>query len=91
MGGPATYFTYPSQVIRYIKGMIWGPRYANVLLYSRSDLLQQVASLAERGEVEVIVQEVIKGVLDEGSEAWRKVFDHMEGGRVRGKVVVDIG
>jgi len=28
--------------------------------------------------------------MDEGSQAWKKVFDHMEGGRVRGKIVVDI-
>ncbi|OCK80537.1 NAD(P)-binding protein, partial [Lepidopterella palustris CBS 459.81] len=90
LGGPITYFTYPAQLIRYIKGLIWGPRYANVLLYTKSELLQQVVSLAERGKVEVVVQEVVKGVLDEGSEAWRKVFDFMEGGKVRGKIVVDI-
>jgi hypothetical protein len=90
MGGPVTYVTNPAQIIRYIKGLIWGPRYANILLYSKSELLEQVASLAERGEVEVVVQEVVKGVLDDGSVAWRKVFDFMEGGRVRGKIVVKI-
>jgi NADPH:quinone reductase-like Zn-dependent oxidoreductase len=90
MGGPATYFTYPSQLLRFIRGYIFGPRYANVLLYSKSELLEEVASLAEKGEVKVEVQEVIKGVLDEGSQTWKKVFDHMEGGRVRGKIVVAI-
>ena len=90
VGGPATYFTYPSQLLRFVKGYLFGPRYANILLYSKSELLEQVAGLAEKGEVEVEVQEVIKGVLDEGSQTWRKVFDHMEGGRVRGKIVVAI-
>jgi D-arabinose 1-dehydrogenase-like Zn-dependent alcohol dehydrogenase len=83
-------FTYPSQLLRFVKGYLFGPRYGNVLLYSKSELLEQVASLAEKGKVKVEVQEVIKGVLDEGSQAWRKVFDHMEEGRVRGKIVVDM-
>ena len=69
---------------------MFGPRYANVLLYSKSELLEQAAALAEKGGVEVVVQEVIKGILDEKSEAWRKVFDLMEEGRVRGKIVVGI-
>lgn len=90
MGGPVTYFTYPRQLVRFIKGYLFGPRYGNVLLYSKSELLEQVAVLAEKGEVEVEVQEVIQGVLDEGSSSWRRVFDHMEGGRVRGKIVVGI-
>lgn len=28
LGGPPTYFTSPAQVVRFIKGYIWGPRYA---------------------------------------------------------------
>jgi hypothetical protein len=90
MGGPLTYVTYPSQVIRFIKGWLFGPRYANVLLYSQSELLEQTYELAEKGELHVEVQEVIKGVLDEGSDAWKKIWKLMEEGRVRGKIVVDI-
>ncbi|KAF2466739.1 reticulon-4-interacting protein 1, mitochondrial precursor [Lindgomyces ingoldianus] len=90
MGGPATYFTYPSQVLRYLQGWIFGPRYANVLLYSKSGLLEQIADLAGKGNVEVVVQEVVKGVLNEGSLAWKKIFEFMEGGRVRGKIVINI-
>ncbi|KAF2660708.1 NAD(P)-binding protein [Lophiostoma macrostomum CBS 122681] len=90
MGGPLTYFTHPAQVLRYVRGWLFGPRYANVLLYSRSDLLEQVVELAEKENVKVVVQEVVKGILDEKSEAWRRVFALMEEGRVRGKIVVDI-
>lgn len=90
MGGPLTYVTYPSQVIRFIKGWLFGPRYANVLLYSQSELLEQTLDLAEKGELHVEVQEVIKGVLDEGSDAWKKIWKLMEEGRVRGKIVVSI-
>jgi len=28
LGGPPTYFTSPSQIARFIRGYIWGPRYA---------------------------------------------------------------
>ncbi|KAF2500551.1 GroES-like protein [Lophium mytilinum] len=90
MGGPLTYLTNPAQVLRFIKGLIWGPRYANILLYAKSELLEQVAGLAERGEAEVVVQEVVKGVLEDGSDAWKKIYDFMEGGRVRGKIVAAI-
>ena len=90
MGGPLTYFTYPSQVIRYIKGWLFGPRYANVLLYTQSELLEQTAELADKGELHVEIQEIIKGVLDERSNAWKKAWKLMEEGRVRGKIVVNI-
>ncbi|KAF2121939.1 hypothetical protein BDV96DRAFT_609060 [Lophiotrema nucula] len=90
MGGPATYFTYPVQLVRFLRGYFFGPRYANILLSSKSAYLEQTASLAEKGEVKVVVQEVIGGILDEGSDAWKKVWAHMESGRVRGKIVVDI-
>lgn len=92
MGGPATYFTHPAQVFRYLYGYFFGPRYANVLLYQRSDLLEKTADLAEKGEVRVIVQEVVDGVLDEKgyTEAWERVKGTMVEGRVRGKVVVNI-
>lgn len=90
MGGPLTYFTYPSQVLRYLKGWLFGPRYANVLLYQQSELLEKVVKLAEKCEVEVVVQEVIKDVLKEGSDSWKRVWALMEEGRVRGKIVVAI-
>ncbi|KAI8939636.1 hypothetical protein NX059_003394 [Plenodomus lindquistii] len=92
MGGPMTYFTYPSQVIRHIKGYLFGPRYANVIFLAKSELLQQVTELAEKGSVRVVVQDVIKGILSEEGhqEAWEKVKNYMVEGRVRGKIVVDI-
>ncbi|KNG52708.1 alcohol dehydrogenase [Stemphylium lycopersici] len=92
MGGPLTYFTYPRQVARYVWGWLRGPRYANVLLFQKSELLDQVAGLVDMGEVKVEVQDVVKGILDEGGceEAWDKVLAYMVGGRVRGKIVVDL-
>lgn len=92
MGGPATYFTYPSQVLRHIRGYIFGPRYANVILYQRSELLEQVAKMADEGKFKVTIQDVVKGILDEQehSSAWEKVKGYMVEGRVRGKIVLDI-
>jgi hypothetical protein len=87
-----TYFTYPSQVLRHIRGYMFGPRYANVLLYAKSELLEQVATMADDRKISVIVQDVVKGILKEGESeaAWEKIKEYMVGGRVRGKIVVDI-
>lgn len=92
VGGPLTYFTYPKQVMRYLWGWLFGPRYANVLLYQKSECLEQVAGLAEEGEVKVVVQDIVKGILEEKryQEAWEKVKGEMVGGRVRGKIVVEV-
>ncbi|USP73362.1 hypothetical protein yc1106_00636 [Curvularia clavata] len=92
MGGPLTYFTYPKQVMRHVWGWLFGPRYANVMLYQKNGYLEQVAELAEQREVSVVVQDVVKGILDEKlyQGAWEKVKREMVGGRVRGKVVVEI-
>jgi len=92
MGGPATYFTHPSQVMRHIRGYIFGPRYANVILYQKSELLEQVAAMADEGKFKVIVQDVVKGILSKKGheEAWEKIKGYMIEGRVRGKIVVDI-
>lgn len=92
MGGPATYFTYPSQVLRHIRGYIFGPRYANVILYQQSELLEQVATMADEGKFKITVQDVVKGILSESGhqDAWEKIKEYMVGGRVRGKIVVDI-
>ena len=92
MGGPLTYFTYPRQVLRYLRGWLFGPRYANVLLYQKSEYLEQVAELAEQGEVRVVVQDVVREILDEEGYrgAWEKVKGEMVGGRARGKIVVDV-
>lgn len=90
LGGPITYFTNPTQILRYIKGYIWGPRYACVSLYQKSLYLEQVVGLAERGEVHVEVQEVIKGALDEEVQGWRKAIELIESKRIRGKVVLEI-
>lgn len=61
-----------------------------MLLYQQSELLEQVARLGEKGDVQVVVQEVVEDILKEGSDAWKKVWKFMEEGRVRGKIVVDI-
>ncbi|KAI4627522.1 uncharacterized protein J4E87_004086 [Alternaria ethzedia] len=92
MGGPLTYFTYPSQVMRHVWGYFFGPRYANVILYQKSELLEQVRELAEKGEVKVVVQDVVKGILTEEGckEGWEQVKGYMVEGRVRGKIVVDV-
>ncbi|KAJ6201439.1 hypothetical protein J3E72DRAFT_409561, partial [Bipolaris maydis] len=92
MGGPLTYFTYPRQVARYVRGWLVGPRYANVMLLDKSECLEQVAGLVEKGEVRVVVQDVVQGILDEKTykEAWERVKGEMVGGRVRGKIVVDV-
>ncbi|KAF2024682.1 GroES-like protein [Setomelanomma holmii] len=92
MGGPATYFTYPSQVLRHIRGKVLGPRYANVILYQKSELLEQVATMADAGQLEVVVQDVVKGILSEHGheDAWKKAKEYMVLGRVRGKIVFDI-
>ncbi|EUC39365.1 hypothetical protein COCCADRAFT_80522 [Bipolaris zeicola 26-R-13] len=92
VGGPLTYFTHPRQVLRFLRGWLVGPRYASVMLWDKSECLEQVAGLVERGEVRVVVQDVVKGILDEGmyEEAWERVKGEMVGGRVRGKIVVDV-
>lgn len=92
MGGPLTYFTYPSQVWRFLKGWIFGPRYANVVFYQKSELLEWVAEMAEKRQTRSVVQEVVEGILEEEkcAEAWERVKGLMVEGRVRGKVVVKI-
>jgi NADPH:quinone reductase-like Zn-dependent oxidoreductase len=92
MGGPLTYFTYPSQVLRHIRGYLFGPRYANVILYQKSELLEQVKELAEKGQVQVVVQDVVEGILDQEGykDAWEKIRKYMVEGRVRGKIIVDV-
>lgn len=92
MGGPLTYFTYPSQIWRYVYGYFFGPRYANVLLYQKSELLEQVARLADDDGVQVVVQNIVKGILSEPNhvDAWEKIKGYMVEGRVRGKIVVRI-
>ncbi|RDW82681.1 hypothetical protein BP6252_03793 [Coleophoma cylindrospora] len=87
LGGPITYLTNPAMVLRYIKGYIWGPRYACISLYKDASYLQQVVGLAERGELKIEIQDVIKDTFEGG---WRKAVEYMESTRVRGKVVLRI-
>ncbi|RDW76008.1 hypothetical protein BP5796_06829 [Coleophoma crateriformis] len=87
LGGPITYLTCPAMVLRYIKGYIWGPRYACVSLYKKASYLQQIVGLAERGELKIEIQDVIKDTFEGG---WRKAVEYMESTRVRGKVVLTI-
>ncbi|KAG4437517.1 hypothetical protein IFR05_006989 [Cadophora sp. M221] len=89
LGGPITYFTNPAQVSRYIKGYIWGPRYACVSFVEKSEYLRQITSLAERGELARVEIEVLEGIFDE-REAWRKAIEAMQSMRVRGKIVLAI-
>ena len=92
LGGTFTYLNRPAQVLRFIRGFIFGQRYANIDLYMRSELLERFVDLVERDEVKIVIEEVVEGILKEESseEAWKKVYKYMEEGRVRGKVVVDV-
>jgi hypothetical protein len=78
--------------MRHIRGYIFGPRYANVILYQRSELLDHVSTMAVDGKFKVVVQDVVKGILSDENyqDAWEKVKGYMVEGRVRGKIVVDI-
>ncbi|TAQ85161.1 hypothetical protein B7494_g6514 [Chlorociboria aeruginascens] len=78
LGGPLTYVTHPAQILRFIKGWIWGPRYACVSYYTRSDLLQKVVGLAERGEADVEIQEVVEGCMDEELQGWKRAIELIE-------------
>ncbi|KAL2063746.1 hypothetical protein VTL71DRAFT_5551 [Oculimacula yallundae] len=89
LGGPITYFTNPSQILRYIKGYIFGPRYACVSFVEKSEYLQQIAGLSERGELAKVDIEVLEGIFDE-REAWRQAIEKMQSMSVRGKVVLTI-
>jgi uncharacterized protein YoaH (UPF0181 family) len=48
--------------------------------------------MTDEGKFKIIVQDVVKGILSESEhqEAWEKIKEYMVGGRVRGKIVVDI-
>lgn len=80
--------TNPLQIFRYLKGYIFGPRYACVSLLTKSEYLEKVVALGERGELKVEIQEVIEGAFDEHVQGWKKATDSMESMRVRGKVVL---
>jgi Holliday junction resolvasome RuvABC endonuclease subunit len=75
-------------MMRYIYGRLFGPRYGNIMLYPQSALLEKVAQLEDA--VEVVIQEVVPGILTSESDAWNKVKGLMEEGRARGKIVVKI-
>ncbi|RFU32733.1 hypothetical protein B7463_g3598, partial [Scytalidium lignicola] len=90
IGGPMTYFTHPSQIIRYIKGWIWGPRYACISMYEKSECLEKVASLFERGELQFPVQEVISDAFNPESQGWRRAVKLIDSQRIQGKVVLEI-
>lgn len=95
LGGPITYISNPVQILRYIRGYIFGPRYACVSFYTKSEYLEKIVGLGERGELRCEVQEVIKGAFDEDNDrseerGWRRAANLIEGGRIRGKVVVEV-
>ncbi|KAH8596574.1 quinone oxidoreductase [Bisporella sp. PMI_857] len=89
-GGPITYLTNPAQVIRYIKGWIWGPRYACVSLSTDPKFLTQISNLAERGQIHVEIQEVIPSALSSSPDSWKHAVSLIESARIRGKVVLSI-
>lgn len=85
-----TFFKNPIQIWRYISGFIWGPRYAVISLHTKSEYLEKIVRLAERGEVQVEIQEVIKDALNEETEGWTRAVEIIESARVKGKVVLEI-
>lgn len=89
LGGPITYLWIPIQIIPYLKGYLFCPRYACVSLVTKSSYLDEVVRFVERGEVKAVVQDVLDGLFDE-REAWREAARKMEEGRVRGKVVLTV-
>ena len=96
LGGPITYITNPVQILRYIHGFLFGPRYACVSLFMKSVYLERVVALGERGEVKCEVQEVIKGAFNEDGDpsandgGWRRAVNLIKGSRIRGKVVLEV-
>lgn len=96
MGGPITYLSNPIQVLRYIHGYIFGPRYACVSLYTKSEYLERVVALGERGLFKCEIQEVVKGAFDEDSDilgqdsGWRRAISLIESARIRGKVILEV-
>ncbi|QSZ29630.1 hypothetical protein DSL72_004146 [Monilinia vaccinii-corymbosi] len=90
LGGPVTYFKNPVQIWRYLAAWIWGPRYAVVSLHTRSEYLEKVVGLAERAQVKIEIQEVIKDALNEEKGEWKRAIEMIETARVRGKLVLEI-
>jgi hypothetical protein len=96
IGGPITYLTNPIQILRYLHGFIFGPRYACISLHMKSNYLERVVALGERGIFKCEVQEVIKGLFDEDtnlvdeSRGWRRAVSLIEGAKIRGKVVLKV-
>ncbi|RAL58189.1 hypothetical protein DID88_002324 [Monilinia fructigena] len=82
LGGPMTFFKHPTQIWRYLTGLIWGPRYAIVSLHTQSEYLEKVVGLAERGEVKIEIQEVIKDALNEENESWNRAIEMIETARL---------
>ncbi|KAI5842557.1 chaperonin 10-like protein [Morchella snyderi] len=87
MGGPPTYVAHPAMVWRHVWGWVVGPRYGCVILDARREWLEVARELVVGGKVKVEVQETVEGALEGG---WRKGFELLDSGRVRGKVVVKI-
>jgi len=55
MGGPQTYLSYPSQVLRFLYGLVFGPRYANIMLQKKPAWLEKAAQMAQEGMTQVAV------------------------------------
>ncbi|KAI9648816.1 hypothetical protein NHQ30_003457 [Ciborinia camelliae] len=59
-------------------------------IWRRSEYLEKVVGLAERGVVRIEIQEVLRDALDEENEGWNRAVELIESKRVRGKVVLEI-
>lgn len=57
--------------------------------YTKSELLERIVGLGERGELKMEIQEVIPGIFD-SKAAMTHAIDLIESGRIRGKVVLSI-
>ncbi|KAF8470711.1 hypothetical protein BDZ91DRAFT_693667 [Kalaharituber pfeilii] len=96
MGGPITYLTHPSQILRYLKGWLgWAPRYGCILLTPKKKWLVKAAGMAERGELRVEIEAEFgvqggDGWKDAGDKGWKRAFEVLDEGRSRGKVVVRV-
>lgn len=49
-----------------------------------------MVGLAERGELTIQIQEVVKDALNEETEPWMRAVELIESARTRGKIVLEI-
>jgi len=57
---------------------------------TNSAVLDKVVGLGERGELQIEIQGVVKGAMDEEVQGWKRAVELIESTRIRGKVVLSI-